>query len=224
KPLGHPSGVEADVRVRQPPRKRRENSRRGGGQGKEKPEQARGERGSGLSDVHLERGPEGGLRDIYPPELAHPVLALLLLLHQRAPRGYAAAIAFGGDIFAQRTDRLAGDHAAPNRGLDRDLEKLPRNQIFQLLADRTAALLGLAAMGDETERVDRVLVHQDGNAHQIALGVAVHLVVEAGVAAADGFQAVVEVEHHLVQREAVYRHGPVADVSEVYLLTAPLAA
>jgi hypothetical protein len=57
------------------------------------------------------------------------------------------------------------------------------------------------------QRIDRLFVDQDLHAHQVARLVAGHLVVEAGIAAGDGFQPVVEVEHHLVERQLVDHHG-----------------
>ena len=40
------------------------------------------------------------------------------------------------------------DHRAAQRRLDRNLKKMPRNQLFQLLAHHPAALFGPAAMHD----------------------------------------------------------------------------
>src|SRR3546814_9249491 len=57
---------------------------------------------------------------------------------------------------------------------------------------------------------------------EVALAILVELVVEAGIAAAHRLQPVVEVEHHLVQRQPVDQHRPAADIGEVELLAAPL--
>ena len=79
-------------------------------------------------------------------------------------------------------------------------------------------------MGDEAERVDGVAVDHDRDADELAFLVAVHGVVEARIAAADGFEAVVEVEDDLVERQAVDGHGAVADVCQVGLLAAAFVA
>ena len=50
------------------------------------------------------------------------------------------------------------------------------------------------------------------------------LVVKAGIAAADGFQPVVEIEHHLVQRQLIDHHGAVASIGKVVLPAAPVLA
>ena len=87
-----------------------------------------------------------------------------------------------------------------------------------------AAALGLAAVDDHGQRVDRLVVDQDIHHHQIALAVVVELIVEAGIAAADRFQPVVEIEHHLVQRQAIDQHRAAADIGQLDLLAAALLA
>src|SRR5580704_17333988 len=133
-----------------------------------------------LAAVHLEGGDEGRLRDLDVADLAHPLLALLLLLEKLLLAADVAAVALGQHVLAQRADRLAGDDAPADRGLDGDLEELARDQVFQPLAQRPAAALGLVLVHDDAERIDRLAIHQDGELHQLALLVAHHLVVEAG--------------------------------------------
>ena len=50
------------------------------------------------------------------------------------------------------------------------------------------------------------------------------MIVEGGIAAADRFQAIVEVEHHLVERQLVDQHRARADIGEVLLPPAPVLA
>jgi hypothetical protein len=70
------------------------------------------------------------LRDLDLAELAHPLFALLLFFQELALAGHIATIAFGEDVLAQRLDRLAGDDPAADRGLNRDLEQLTRDQVL----------------------------------------------------------------------------------------------
>src|SRR5229473_1264481 len=84
-----------------------------------------------LAVAHPERGDEGGLRDFDLAELAHPLFAFLLLFEELAFAGDVAAIAFGQHVLAQRLDRLARHHPAAERGLDRDLEQLARDQVLE---------------------------------------------------------------------------------------------
>src|SRR3954453_1838360 len=100
--------------------------------------------GSGVT--HPERRDKGGLRDVDLAELAHPLFAFLLLRQELALAGHVAAVAFRQYVLAQRLDRLARDHSAANRRLDRDLEQLARDQFLQAFAQGPAAALGLAAM------------------------------------------------------------------------------
>src|SRR5436190_22515598 len=106
--------------------------------------------------AHPEGCDKRGLRDLDLAELTHPLFAFLLLVEQLALAGHVAAIAFGQDVLAQRLDRLASDDAAADRRLDRDLEQLPRDQILEPLAQCSAATLGLAAMQEQGQRVDRL--------------------------------------------------------------------
>src|SRR3954453_17793274 len=62
------------------------------------------------------------LRDLDVADLLHPLLAFLLFLQELALAGDVAAVALGGHVLAQGRDRLAGDHAAADGGLDGDLE------------------------------------------------------------------------------------------------------
>src|SRR5262245_50101603 len=54
----------------------------------------------GSSHIHLERGDERLLRNLDLAELAHALLALLLLLEELALARHVAAVAFGGDVLA----------------------------------------------------------------------------------------------------------------------------
>src|SRR5207253_721907 len=76
----------------------------------------------GLSYVHLQRRDERLLRDVDLAELAHALLAFLLLLQELALARHVAAVALGGHVLAERAHGLARDHLAADRRLDRDLE------------------------------------------------------------------------------------------------------
>ena len=79
-------------------------------------------------------------------------------------------------------------------------------------------------MGNEGQAVDRLPVDQDGDPHQVAAAVVVEFVVERGVSAGRGLETVVEVEHHLVERQGIDGHRPVADVGQIGLLATFLRA
>src|SRR3546814_17008742 len=78
--------------------------------------------------AHAQRGDESLLRNAYRAVFAHPFLAFLLLLQKLPFARDIAAIAFGGHVLAQRRDRLACDHLAADRRLDRNLEQMTRDQ------------------------------------------------------------------------------------------------
>src|SRR5581483_4978676 len=84
--------------------------------------------------LHLQGGDEGLLRDLHLAELAHLLLALLLLLEELALAGDVAAVALRQHVLPERADGLARDDAAADRSLDGDLEEVGRDQLLELLA------------------------------------------------------------------------------------------
>lgn len=80
------------------------------------------------------------------------------------------------------------------------------------------------AVDDHGQRVHGLVIHADLQLDQIIFAVAVELVIKGRVALGDGFQAVVEIEHNLVQRQAVDQHGAVAGIGEVELHAAAVLA
>src|SRR6202171_1308007 len=85
------------------------------------------------SAIHLQRRNKRLLRDVDLAELPHLLLAFLLLLQKFALTRDVAAVALCGDVLAQRADGLARDHFAADRGLDRDLEHVRRDQFLHPL-------------------------------------------------------------------------------------------
>src|SRR5262249_14315795 len=146
-----------------------------------------------LVGVHLQRGDEGFLRDLHLSELAHPLLSFLLLVEELALTGDVAAVAFRGDVFAQRTDRLARNHLAADRRLDRNLEEVARNEVLEFLAHRPAARLRALAIDDDGKRIDGIAIDEDRHLDEVALFVTLDVIIEARIAAADRFEPIVEV-------------------------------
>src|SRR5215470_7610394 len=93
----------------------------------------------GPSHIHLQRRNESLLRDVDLAVLAHLLLAFLLLLQKLALTRDVTAVALGRDVFAERAHGLARDHLAADGGLDRHLEHMRRNELFQLLRHGAAA-------------------------------------------------------------------------------------
>ena len=79
-------------------------------------------------------------------------------------------------------------------------------------------------MHDHRQRIDRITVHQDRHLHKLAGAVFVDGVIKAGIAAGNRFQPIIEIEHHLVQRQPIDRHRAVAGIGQVDLLAAALGA
>ena len=95
------------------------------------------------SRVHLQRCDERLLRDLHPAELAHALLAFLLLLQKLALAGGVAAEAFGGESLAQRPDGLAGDDLAAGSGCRVHLRpgELPKGRLVVAVSKHYTAVI-----------------------------------------------------------------------------------
>src|SRR5699024_1038281 len=79
-----------------------------------------------------EGGDEGLLRHLDGADVLHPLLALLLLLQQLALAGDVTAVALREDVLPDGADVLPGDDPRADRGLDRHLELLARDELLEL--------------------------------------------------------------------------------------------
>src|SRR3546814_11066610 len=91
-------------------------------------------RRSVLPVAHLEGGEEGGLRVLHVADLAHALLAGLLLFQQLPLAGDIAAVALRRHVLAQGGDGLARDHLPADGSLDGALEELARDEIIAAFA------------------------------------------------------------------------------------------
>src|SRR6202171_5937596 len=98
--------------------------------------------------VKLQHRHEGLLRNLDRTNALHPLLAFFLLLQQLAFARDVTAIAVCRDLLPHRRNRLAGDHLAADRRLQRHDEHLPRNDRLELLYKFAALYLCLAAVRD----------------------------------------------------------------------------
>src|ERR1700736_3648354 len=96
------------------------------------------------------------LRDLDRPHALHPLLAFLLLLQQLALAGHVAAVTLCQDVLSLRRDRLPGDHLTPDGGLDRHFIELAGDDRLELLHQFPPLDLGLAAVRDQGQGVDRL--------------------------------------------------------------------
>src|ERR1700738_2124667 len=112
--------------------------------------------GASRSAIYLQRGDKRFLRDVDLAELPHLLLALLLLLQKFALARDVAAVALCGDVLAQRAHGFAGDHLAADRGLDRNLEHVRRDQFLHLLDHGAAAAFGALAVHQHRQSVHRL--------------------------------------------------------------------
>src|SRR5690606_25184375 len=88
-------------------------------------------------------------------------------------------------------------------GLDGHVEHLPRNQFLHLLDQLPSAERRVVTVNDQRQGIDLVVIDQHIEAHQLGGLETVGGVIEGCIAAADRFQAVEEVQYHLVHRQVV---------------------
>src|SRR6476660_6505778 len=103
-----------------------------------------------LADV--EDGEERLLRDLDGADLLHPLLPRLLLLEQLPLARDVAAVALCEHVLPLGLHGLPGDDARTDRGLDRDVEHLPRNLLAQLVDEQAAPVVGELPVDDEGQR------------------------------------------------------------------------
>src|SRR5689334_10739046 len=102
----------------------------------------------GTMSVVLEDLDEGIRRNRNLPDLLHLLFALFLFVEKFALPADVTAIAFRGDVLSHFANVVAGDDLAADRGLDRDLEHLRRNDLGELFAELAAFAFGFLAVHD----------------------------------------------------------------------------
>src|SRR6056297_7679 len=117
-------------------------------------------RASGLFAVGPEDGEESFLRYFHVTDALHPALAFLLLLQQLALARHVAAVTLRGHVLAVGLDRRAGDDVGSDRGLDRDVEHLPRYEFPHPLGQIAALALRPVTVDDGAQCVDPIAVDQ----------------------------------------------------------------
>src|SRR2546422_1079321 len=175
-----------------------------------------------ITSFDLEESQERLLGEVHAPDLLHPFLAFFLFLQELALAGDVAAVALGQHVLAHGGDVLAGDDLAADGGLDRDLEELARDHLAQLLRQGPSLRGGTLAVHDERQSVHRLAVHQDVQLHEVRLPPAGVVVIQGRVAARQRLEPVVEVEHHLVERQVVGNQDAAGGDVLQLLLDAPL--
>src|SRR5688500_18675023 len=94
----------------------------------------------------LQDGHERLLRDVDAADALEALFAFLLLFQELALSGDVAAVALGGDVFADGLDGLAGDDLAADRRLERDLEQVA--VVCFLHEDKQPVAAGLRVVGE----------------------------------------------------------------------------
>src|SRR3954453_7216308 len=118
--------------------------------------------------TRAQHGQECLLRNLDAADALHALLAGLLLLEQLALARDVAAVALGQHVLAHRPDGLTRDHVRANGRLYRDFEHLARDQLLELVDERTPLALSARPMRDERQRVDGLAGDEDVEAYEVA--------------------------------------------------------
>src|SRR5712671_6912735 len=132
---------------------------------------------------YFEDGEEGFLRDIHLADALHAALAFFLFFEEFALAGNVSAVAFGENVFADGRNGFARDDAAANRGLDRHLKHLPRNELSQARHQVAPALRRKFAMDDQRQRIDWFAGDQHIQFDEVGFDISGEMIIEGGVAA-----------------------------------------
>ena len=133
------------------------------------------------------------LRDIDGCYFFHPCLTPFLLFEQFAFSADIAAVAFGGDVFADRLDRFSGDDLAADRGLEGYLKQVAVDFFFEFLEQVSATELRFRTMHDHRECIDFRAVDEDVHFDEFIFSKLADVVIHRAVAGGDGFEFVEEV-------------------------------
>ncbi len=98
--------------------------------------------------VNFQHCKERFLWNLDVPHRFHAFLTLFLFLEEFALTGDISAVTFRRYVLAERTDDFGRDNFPADGRLDFHLELLARNNLFQLLRQRTSPALRLRAMND----------------------------------------------------------------------------
>ncbi len=149
-------------------------------------------------------GEERLLRHFDRADALHALLSFFLLFEEFAFAGDVTAVALGEHVLAHGFHGGSADNLSADGSLDGDVELLARNEVLELHADGVRVGVRLVAVDNDGEGVDRVAVQEDVEFDEVVALVFARRVVEACVAAAQGLEAVVEVEHDFGKRKVVF--------------------
>src|SRR5713101_4427158 len=94
----------------------------------------------------LQHSEERFLRDVHAAHALHALFSFFLFFQELAFSSDVTAVALGEDVLADRRDSFAGDYAAADGGLNRNLKHLARNQLAQARNQFPPALVGELAV------------------------------------------------------------------------------
>ena len=98
------------------------------------------------------------------------------------------------------------------------------DQVFELFNHSPAPCIGAITVYHRTERIYRLVIHQNAHLHQIVLLIADHLIVKRGIALGHGLQPVIEIKHHLIERQVIDHHSAGSRIGQIHLHAATVLA
>src|SRR5690606_9731698 len=104
--------------------------------------------------------------------------------------GHITTVTFRGDVLAQRLDGGTGNDLPTQRGLNRDVEHLPGDELFHALGQLGAPASRLITVHDGGQGVDPVAVDQDVEPNQWRSHKPLEVIVERGKPSAHRLDAI----------------------------------
>lgn len=144
--------------------------------------------------------------DVDFAELLHLGLTLFLLLEELALSGDVAAVAFSGDVFTHRGDGFSCDDVSSDGGLDGDDEHLGGDDFLELGGEIAASADCFVAVDDGGEGFDGFAGDEHVHFDHVGGTVTGVLIIHGAVAFGHGFEAVVEVDEDVGERNFGREH------------------
>ena len=117
--------------------------------------------------VKLQNGEECLLGHLYPTDLLHALLALLLLLEELALTADIAAVALRSHILADGLNSLPRDDFRAYSSLYGDVKLLPRDELLEFLTHAAPELHRVVGMSKSGKGIDTLPIKQDVELYEV---------------------------------------------------------
>ena len=122
------------------------------------------------------------LRNFHASDLAHPLLALLLLLKELLLSRNISTVALCQYVLPKRLDGLPGNNLTAYRRLNRNLKQMSRDLVLQLLAHLPPSLISGIRVDDKGQGVYLLVIDKDIQLYKRRSLIALQIIIKGSVA------------------------------------------